>query len=443
LAFLFFGPYDLRLTVKRVRVEGLRQFNAVKDIVDENKGFYGFAELRGAYIKAPDGWRNALTKVVLLKKDAKKEPDEEVNYGGFILIKKTIPLDVFLKTAEKLFSESILMLDKFSCQLAPPSISTWDYPSNDFYDWAGKLFEISGGKLSIPERPPLVDYSNPPFQDAYHAISKWLDLFPFHRTSDARLGSVLVFLPEYRARIKSIRYADKKLSLKAEFNIPKLTDVRCKAIIRTSSGQEIQSSLDFKTDETEFPLESPPDETYVYLVTSDNRILDTYEETVYRHSGRVRLIANAIGLADIEVLILAGENEVVEFKERVEEDKTKKDLIRTAVAFANTKGGKIFIGISDNAEIIGVNREIEKDGESKLKEKFDSILRDNVRKPLKYSMEVRKVSDKSLLIIHVQEGEFKPYATRDNEIFIRVGGTDRRPDPDTELPALFPKYKSK
>ncbi len=419
--------------------EGLNRFQAIKEVVDGNKEFYGFAELRGAYIKTPDGWRNALTKIVLLRKDAKKEPDAEVNYASVILIKKTVSLDDFLKTVDKLLSESILTLDKFSCQLAQPSISTWDYPSNDFYDWAGRLFEISGGKPSIPERPPLVDYSNPPFQDAYHAISKWLDLSPFHRSSDGRLGAVLVFVPEYRVRIKSIRYADKKLSLKAEFNIPKFTDVRCKAIIRTSSGQEIQPSLDFITDEIKLPLESPPVETYIYLVTSDNRILDTYEETPYRHSGRVRLIANEVGLADIEVLILAGESEVVEFKERVEEDRTKKDLVRTAIAFANTKGGKIFIGVSDNAEIMGINREIEKEGESKLKDKFDSILRDNVRKPLNYSMEVRKVSDKSLLIIHVQEGKFKPYATRDNEIFIRVGATDRRPDPDTELKNLFPK----
>ena len=191
--------------------EGLNQFKAIKDILDENKGIYGFAELRGAYIKTPDGWKNALTKIILLKKDANKEPDEEIDYGGFVLIKKTVSLNDFLKIAEELFSESVLLLEKFSCQLTPPSLSTLDYPSNDFYEWPGKLFTMSGEKPSIPGRP-LVDYSNPPFQDVYHAISKWLDLHHFHQSTDSRLGSVLVFLPEYRARIKSIRYADKKLS---------------------------------------------------------------------------------------------------------------------------------------------------------------------------------------------------------------------------------------
>ena len=43
------------------------------------------------------------------------------------------------------------------------------------------------------------------------------------------------------------------------------------------------------------------------------------------------------------------ESEVLELK-REFNDKA----IRTAVAFANTKGGKIYIGVDDNGEAIGV-----------------------------------------------------------------------------------------
>jgi len=52
------------------------------------------------------------------------------------------------------------------------------------------------------------------------------------------------------------------------------------------------------------------------------------------------------------------------------------------------------------------------------------------------------VSDKTILIIHVVEGEFKPYSTRNNDTFIRVGATDRKPDPDTELSTFFPKQEN-
>lgn len=60
---------------------------------------------------------------------------------------------------------------------------------------------------------------------------------------------------------------------------------------------------------------------------------------------------------------------------------------------------------------------------------------------MKYSSQFQEISGKKILIIQVKEGEFKPYATKDNDIFIRVGATDRRPDPDTELKYLSPKTR--
>ena len=51
----------------------------------------------------------------------------------------------------------------------------------------------------------------------------------------------------------------------------------------------------------------------------------------------------------IEV-IQKGESDIAEFKENFD-----KESVETAVAFANTKGGKILIGISDNGKIKGVD----------------------------------------------------------------------------------------
>ena len=47
--------------------------------------------------------------------------------------------------------------------------------------------------------------------------------------------------------------------------------------------------------------------------------------------------------------IITGESETVEFKEKFDERTAE-----SAVAFANTKGGIIFIGISDTNEIKGI-----------------------------------------------------------------------------------------
>ncbi|MBI5756856.1 MAG: ATP-binding protein [Nitrospirae bacterium] len=47
--------------------------------------------------------------------------------------------------------------------------------------------------------------------------------------------------------------------------------------------------------------------------------------------------------------IPSGESETVEFKTSFD-----REVIETLVAFANTKGGKVFVGISDNGKAAGV-----------------------------------------------------------------------------------------
>ena len=61
----------------------------------------------------------------------------------------------------------------------------------------------------------------------------------------------------------------------------------------------------------------------------------------------VPCVAGAMLTADaISALLRAGESETLDFKERF-----GADVIETAVAFANTHGGTILIGVRDNAHI--------------------------------------------------------------------------------------------
>ncbi len=59
---------------------------------------------------------------------------------------------------------------------------------------------------------------------------------------------------------------------------------------------------------------------------------------------------------DLKKLIKRDESETLEFKKSVGE---WKEIIKTITAFANTRGGKIIIGISKSRELLGV--EIGKD----------------------------------------------------------------------------------
>ena len=63
---------------------------------------------------------------------------------------------------------------------------------------------------------------------------------------------------------------------------------------------------------------------------------------------------------DLKKIISQGESETVEFKKSLSESK---EIIKTVSAFSNTKGGRIFVGISNYGKALGV--EIGKDTKSR------------------------------------------------------------------------------
>jgi hypothetical protein len=66
-------------------------------------------------------------------------------------------------------------------------------------------------------------------------------------------------------------------------------------------------------------------------------------EKFRKQNGRGKMNTNSPG-----VLLKKGESEIMEFKEGFD-----KEAIETAFAFANTKGGTILIGDSDNGKVKG------------------------------------------------------------------------------------------
>jgi len=95
---------------------------------------------------------------------------------------------------------------------------------------------------------------------------------------------------------------------------------------------------------------------------------------------------------ELDMIIKEGEGYNVEFKEGFN------NLDKEIVAFANSSGGRIFLGVTDEGKIkgIGVTNE--------LKARVQDIA-NNCRPKIKISIE----SFENILIIDVKEGEDKPY----------------------------------
>ena len=133
-------------------------------------------------------------------------------------------------------------------------------------------------------------------------------------------------------------------------------------------------------------------------------------------------------LADI---IACGETSTVQFKR---EYTSARQFAEEIVAFANSKGGMIVIGVEDKTgEALGVSYE----QIQSYSHEIATVANDFVRPVVYLQTEVAIVADKRLLIVHVAEGTNKPYKTIGGIIWVKQGPDKRRIIENNEILSLF------
>ena len=122
---------------------------------------------------------------------------------------------------------------------------------------------------------------------------------------------------------------------------------------------------------------------------------------------------NKIELLEI---VKKGEDSYTEFKEeRAHSDQLAAEI----VAFANTEGGNLIIGVSDNGEIIGI---INPDKEM---QRIDNICINNCEPTIYTTIEKLIVDDKKILIVKIPKGPQRPYRTNRGIHYIRTASGKR------------------
>ncbi|MDI3473833.1 MAG: ATP-dependent helicase RecG [Candidatus Woesearchaeota archaeon] len=119
----------------------------------------------------------------------------------------------------------------------------------------------------------------------------------------------------------------------------------------------------------------------------------------------------------IAELIGEGESETVEFKESFD-----KEAIESAGAFANTKGGTIFIGVSDKGKVKGVQI-----GKETLKDWANQISQSTEPRVIP-EIEQSETDGKDVVIIRIKEFPIKPVSVK-GRCFRRVGNSNRMMTP--------------
>src|SRR5450759_1160070 len=134
------------------------------------------------------------------------------------------------------------------------------------------------------------------------------------------------------------------------------------------------------------------------------------------------------------------QSELLELIDKGEDSRTqyKKDinnavqLAQEMVAFSNSKGGFIIVGVDDAGNIAG----LDSNDIRRLNQLISNSANENVKPPITPLSEIIKLGDKKVLVIEIKEGVNKPYCTSEGIYFTKVG-SDKRKISQEELMRLF------
>jgi ATP-dependent DNA helicase RecG len=121
-------------------------------------------------------------------------------------------------------------------------------------------------------------------------------------------------------------------------------------------------------------------------------------------------------IMDLKAVLELGEGQFIEFKESAD-----KSLAREMIAFANASGGAIYLGISDDGKIKGIETT------NKLKSQIQDTAR-NCDPPVA----VLLAQADNVLVIEVKEGINKPYSCASG-FFMRMGANTQKMNRDEIL----------
>ncbi|MFM8364067.1 MAG: ATP-binding protein [Verrucomicrobiota bacterium] len=125
----------------------------------------------------------------------------------------------------------------------------------------------------------------------------------------------------------------------------------------------------------------------------------------------------------IQRLLETPEGKTLEFKR---DTTSPKGLLKTLVAFANTAGGRLVIGVAPDGSLHGINDPLSEE------ERLCNLVSDSIAPRLIPNIELVTYDNKTLLLIEVFPGNSRPHFLRadgpETGVFVRLGSTNRQAD---------------
>lgn len=370
-----------------------------------------------------EGRPTLLRGVIEFLKDNKSKA-EVLDYGELILGSEILTPNDAIQAIENIVNgKPIGKIDieipgEFDISLEGTSHRGLPVPSHNPWlgnDWPSfiAILRAKTPRMNEPHSP-LVKSSLPLIAYPRDAIRDWIGLDAEQR-GDMQYG-VAIKIPDFRARITKIVIGEESTTVKIEATLPN-DSIQLKA--GESDGRNFKE-LEARLDNDIFSIPTPdgiPYSIHIFLLDSVvDEVLDW--QSIYASRAELpRNITFKVPGQQLIHIIEHGENEIVEFKQEVGDGET---LAQSVVAFANSLGGDIFVGIDDNGTVIGVRNS------AKEVLRIGDILESLCDPTPEFNINTITHLEKEVIIVNVPQGQNPPYFHRGRGIpYVRKGGTDR------------------
>jgi hypothetical protein len=347
--------------------------------------------------------------------------------------------------------------------LTPSKNAQW---SLERLQYLNHYMERSGHSISISVEggdgaqsyEPLLALNHPYYPDIYAAAADWLGLRKYFGDSDSRNEHATFLITENRAYFASTEPVNNS-KLHLQIRGAELETLELFVVGAAWVGSAIHQ-LNAAVSDRQVTLEIPhlADRLELMLVDSTAHVFDVHKEGLNWGDQERRYLAPFRSQAEDHVKNAAdaGEGLHTEFKpfvvpeQKLYEPKTKAktklhEIITAVIAFSNSDGGCIYLGIDDDCQIVGVNQFLATWGKGKpdiaLAERYAGALRsviiDNIEGDVQ--IQVRPVNTAAGIVVAIEVAQSlkRPVNMKDDHIlYVRKGASNRK-----LAPSQWPEFQ--
>jgi len=369
-------------------------------------------------------WRNVTSFLLPMHRDEVRSVGLQADYGDFKVVDGAMSLDEAKTVLSNVAEQDRLCLPgipeieiQASLHQSSPRQFQHSGPSRFpvFYPYYDFNFSVDQEFKGDSTQDLLYSVGLPVFPSAAAAMESYLST---HLGDNSQYSGVLAALaPDYRGKIKEIRIGTNSVQVEIECLAGSSEkDLIGKLFVRYYGGISVTADLNFSDHKASAKIgDFPRDLLVVLLARKDGELVDRKSflaGSQYVTEG----VTIEAPEQDIEQVIQMGESGTVEFKREIPQN--REQIAIGATAFANRRGGRIFIGVADNSEIYGCRLE-------KPKDTITQILRSHCYPPLDVSVDEIQIRNLPVVVVTIPEGADKPYTVKDKGVYIRAGATKR------------------